>query len=118
MPVSPGFQDFVLEQLESAVAGIRAQRMFGGVGIYAGDWFFALIDDDTLYFKVDDETRPAYEARGMEPFRPYGDGGEVMQYYQVPNDVLEDPDTLRGWVLDAVAVARRAKRKPTRRKKP
>jgi len=31
--------------------------MFGGVGIYCGDLFFGLIDDDTLYFKVDDSNR-------------------------------------------------------------
>jgi TfoX-like protein len=36
---------------------------------YARDVFFALIFDDTLYFKVDDSTRPEFEARGMAPFR-------------------------------------------------
>ena len=38
--------------------------MFGGVGIYDRDVFFALIADDTLYFKVDDSTRPEFVARG------------------------------------------------------
>ena len=52
--------------------------MFGGVGIYAGELFFALIADDTVYFKVDQSNRPEFEARGMGPFRPYGEGGEVM----------------------------------------
>lgn len=81
--------------------------MFGGLGIYAGDIFFALISDDVLYFKVDDVTRPGYEARGSAPFQPYGPRGEVMQYYQIAEDLLEDPDILRPWVDDAVAVARR-----------
>jgi DNA transformation protein and related proteins len=83
--------------------------MFGGVGIYAAELFFALMDDDTLYFKVDDATRPLFEDRGMAPFRPYGEGGEVMQYYEVPADVLEDPAALGTWVAAALAVARRAK---------
>jgi DNA transformation protein len=83
--------------------------MFGGVGIYAAELFFALLDDDTLYFKVDDATRPQFEARGMAPFRPYGVDGEVMQYYEVPADVLEDPDTLGSWVAAALAAAGRAK---------
>ena len=43
--------------------------MFGGVGIYAGDLFFALIDDDTLYFKVDDSNRSDFEKRDMGLFR-------------------------------------------------
>lgn len=87
---------------------IRDTRMFGGIGIYAGDTFFALIDNDTLYFKVDDVTRPAFVARGMEPFRPYGPDREAMQYFQVPAAVLEDVDALRPWVREAVAIAERA----------
>jgi DNA transformation protein len=83
--------------------------MFGGVGVYAGELFFALIADDTLYFKVDASTRPEFEARGMGPFRPFGDAGGTMQYYQVPEDVLEDPEALRRWVEKALAVARQKK---------
>ena len=85
---------------------VRARPMFGGVGIYSGDLFFALIADDTLYFKVDDSTRPDFVARGMGPFRPFGDDGGTMQYYQLPEDLLEDPDTLRPWAEKAVAIAR------------
>ena len=59
--------------------------------------------------KVDDETRPRFEERGLTPFRPYGEAGEVMQYYEVPADVLEDADALGAWVEAAIAVARRAK---------
>jgi DNA transformation protein and related proteins len=115
MSVSPSFRAFVLEQLGRATPGIRARSMFGGVGVYAADSFFALMDDDTLYFKVDDETRPEFEARGMTPFRPYGEDGEIMHYYEVPADVLEDPEALATWVEAAIAVARRAKAGPSRR---
>jgi DNA transformation protein len=83
--------------------------MFGGIGIYAAELFFALLDDDTLYFKVDDVTRPQFEDRGMTPFRPYGEDGEVMGYYEVPADVLEDPEELGAWAGAALGVARRAK---------
>ena len=57
MAVSPSFSTYILEQLGRSVRGIRARNMFGGVGIYSGELFFALIDDDTLYFKVDDSNR-------------------------------------------------------------
>ena len=105
----------MLEQLRRAAADVRARSMFGGVGVYAGDRFFALMDDDTLYFKVDDTTRGRFEARGMGPFRPGGEGGEVMQYYEVPGDVLEDAELLAPWVQDAIAVATRARRGRARR---
>ena len=87
MSVSESFRTFVLEQLARTTPRLRARSMFGGVGLYRGDLFFALMDDDALYFKVDDGNRAPFEERGMGPFRP---GGEVMQYYEVPADVLED----------------------------
>jgi DNA transformation protein len=90
--------------------------MFGGVGIYAGDLFFALIDDDTLYLKVDDANRARFEARAMEPFRASSPGGEAMQYYEVPADILEDADALRPWAESAIDAARRARRRRTRRR--
>ena len=117
MTVSSSFQVLVVDQLNRAVSRIRARPMFGGVGIYSGEIFFALIADDTLYFKVDASTRPEFEARGMEPFRPFGDEGGTMQYYQVPEDVLEDPETLRPWAEKALAVARRKKGKPKSRRR-
>lgn len=108
MAVTESFRQFVIEQLEQAARDIRSRRMFSGVGLYCGEYFFALIADDQLYFKVDDETRPRYDAEGMEPFRPYGADGAVISYYQVPIGVLEAPDELRVWAREAVAVAQRA----------
>jgi DNA transformation protein len=108
MPVTDSFVAFVLEQLES-LGPITPKRMFGGVGVYAGDLFFALLDNDVLYFKVDDSNRADFESAGMGPFQPYGPAGEVMQYYQVPVSVLEDPDALAGWAAKAISVARAKK---------
>jgi len=102
-----------VDQLSRIVRQVRARSMFGGVGIYAGELFFALVADDTLYFKVDASNRPDFERRGMAPFRPYGEGSEGMQYYQVPADLLDDPDALRPWAEKSIAVAatnRKAKR--------
>jgi DNA transformation protein len=106
--VTEGFLAFVLEQLE-AVGPLTSKRMFGGVGLYAGDLFFALLAGDVLYLKVDDSTRGLLEAAGARPFRPYSDrprGGGTMQYYSVPANVLEDSDTLTAWARRSVAVAR------------
>jgi len=110
MPVSDSFRDFVIEQLEQCTRDIRAKRMFGAVGIYSGESFFAVIDDDRLYFKVDAQTRPKFEAEGMEPARIVEKDGRVMTlgYYEVPLGALEAPDDLRKWVHDAIAVAQRA----------
>lgn len=114
MAVSPSYKTFVLEQL-SAVAPVTSRAMFGGVGIYAGGLFFALLDDDRLYFKVDDATRPRYAAAGMGPFDPFKDGTTLLKgYHEVPGEVLEDEERLPEWMGEALAVAARAPRKKSR----
>ena len=107
MAVSQSYREFVLEQL-GRVTPVTGKSMFGGVGIYAHGLFFALMAEDRLYFKVDDATRPDFEQRGMEPFRPFGEES-AMGYYEVPADVVEDVAQLERWVKRAIDVAASAK---------
>jgi DNA transformation protein and related proteins len=103
MPVSADYQAYVIDQL-AGLARVRSRRMFGGVGLYANDVFFGLIDDDTLYFKVDDSNRGDYVARGSAAFRPFPDEPTYsMSYFQVPAEILEEPEVLVQWARKAVA---------------
>jgi DNA transformation protein and related proteins len=111
MAVTDSYQTFVLEQLARVTTGLRARRMFGGVGIYSNDLFFALIDDDALFLKTDATTRLEFEAHGMGPFRPAGDHGETMGYHQLPEEILENPDALPRWIEAALSVARQARKR-------
>jgi DNA transformation protein and related proteins len=104
MSVSNDFLNYVLEQL-SSLRGLRPKRMFGAVGVYCEENFFAVIDDDILYLKTDDSTRGEYEARGMRRFMPMPDKQGSMAYHEVPADVLEDRDELAIWARKSVAVA-------------
>ena len=115
MPVTADYREFVLEQL-GRVTAIDWKRMFGGVGLYADGTFFALIDDDTVYFKVDDENRADFEAAGARAFSPYGEGSSSMSYYALPVEVLEDVDALRTWTAKSIAVAQRAGAKKRKNK--
>jgi DNA transformation protein len=107
MGVSDGFLDFLLDQL-AGLGDVSARRMFGGVGLYAGDVFFGLVAQDALYLKADDKNRGRHEAEGMGPFKPYADRPETMQYYGVPVHVLEDADVLVEWAREAIGAGRRA----------
>ena len=108
MHVSASFREFVLDQL-AGLDGLRAQAMFGGVGLYADDVFFGILAADMLFFKVDDTNRREYETAGSSSFKPYADRAMTMPYYNVPIGVLEDAVMLRRWAARAVAVARAAK---------
>ncbi len=101
----------------SASVPIQTRAMFGGVGIYSNGLFFALIDEDRLYFKVDDSNRADFEAHGMGPFVPWP-GAAPMGYWELPPGVLEDPAERAVWIDRALAVAETAKkRKPARKPK-
>ena len=116
MAVGAVYLQYVLEQLDRA-GRITSRRMFGAVGLYCEGLFFGVIGDDTLYFKVNDDTRADYESRGMKPFCPYPDKPEVsMSYYTVPVDVLDDAETLTAWARRSVAAAAAAPKKKARKR--
>ena len=79
--------------------------MFGGFGLYHHDVFFGILHKGLLYFKTNDQTRPAYEKWGMKPFRP-SDKQTLKNYYEVPPDILEDREELIVWGEQAAQVAR------------
>lgn len=108
MPIDAGTMQYVQEQL-SLVESVTVKRMFGGAGIYARGYFFALLDDDTLYFKADDSNRADYLAAGSPPFAPWGEEGVKLEYYEVPDLVLDNLSKLRNWMEKSIAVAIRAK---------
>jgi DNA transformation protein and related proteins len=108
MTVSADYLQYVLDQL-TQLGEVAAKRMFGGVGLYCGEFFFGLIAEDTLYLRVDDENRADYAARGAAPFRPYPDRPEVsMSYFEAPAEVLEDARQLAEWARRSVDAAQRA----------
>ena len=118
MPKSNEYLEYVLEQLDR-IGSVTANRMFSGIGLYQNDIFFALLFSDTLYFKVNDDSRPDYESRGMRRFQPYKDKPHLsFTYYEVPAEVLEDRDELAVWARKAVqaALAAAAAKRPKRKR--
>jgi len=118
MAVQEQYLSYVLEQL-AGLGHVSTRRMFGGVGLYSGEWFFGLIDDDTLFFKTDESNAAEYQARHMPRFmppanRPLG----PMGYHQVPADIIEDGESLVAWARKAVAVALASQARKVKRAKP
>lgn len=106
MAISAAYLDMLRELLEP-LGDIRVKRMFGGAGVYADDVMFALIDDETLYFKADALTRVRYEAEGLGPFVYEGKTRPVeMSYWRVPERLYDEPEEILEWARAALSVAR------------
>lgn len=93
----------VLSELGSQVTG---RRMFGGYGLYLRGQFFAILIDDEVYFKTDEDTRVAYKKHGSKPFQYTKKTGQVMttSYWQVPENILEDRFEAANWARIAASL--------------
>ena len=111
MKVGPAFVDY-LNDLFAALGPVRVRPMFGGAGVYAGELMFGFLDrDETIYLRVDDQTREAFEAVGSAPFRYPLKTGEQMEigYWRMPEDALEAPELAADWARLALDAALRKK---------
>ncbi len=111
MKLSREFLDY-LQDLFGALGLVRARSMFGGVGIYIDELMFGFLDrDETLYLRVDDQNRPAFEAAGSHPFRYPLKSGEEFEigYWRMPEEALECSDQAAHWGRLALDAALRKK---------
>jgi DNA transformation protein and related proteins len=113
------YLDFILDWL-APLGTITSRSMMGGYILYCDGIVFALLADNVLHLKVDDATRPGFEALRLKPFQPFSDKPGTMQYYPPPAEFFEDADVMAEWGRAAVEVGRRAsaKRKSKSKKPP
>ena len=111
MNVSPEYHQFVMQKLEP-LGDVDSRAMFGGYGIFHQGRMFALIADDTLYFKVNESNQSMYQEADSKPF-PHG-----ISYWEAPAELLEDDDKLYEWADISIKIAHEvALTKTVRRRK-
>lgn len=105
-------------ELLAPLGAVRSRRMFGGHGLYVDDLFVALIFDQTLYLKVDNESRAHFEQAGCTAFVYRTAAGEQasLSYYRVPDDAMDSPAQMLPWARLALAAALRARAAKTPRR--
>jgi DNA transformation protein len=108
--------DFVVHALEllSGVGPIEARAMFGGHGVYARGVMFGLLDDDELFLKTDEVSRPRFVGAGCRSWVYVGPTQKMenTSYYRPPDGAHEDPEAMLAWAtlaLDSALRLRAAK---------
>lgn len=116
MSVSLEFRDHVLELL-APLGPVSGRRFFGGIGLAFDGVQFAMMMGQTLYLRVDDSNRADFEGAGSEPFSYQTKKGRVFvrTYFQVPEEMLDEPDDLIDWTRKSIDVALRADSKKSKR---
>jgi DNA transformation protein and related proteins len=87
MAATDSFAEFLREQLEP-MEHVTMRRMFGKTGLFCDGVMFGMVRDNTLYFRVDDDNRVAFD----------------------------EPDELVTWARSALAAASRVAAKRPRRR--
>jgi DNA transformation protein len=109
-----------LHELFGFVPEFRIKRMFGGAGVVSGELMFAVVFEEDLFLRADDETRPAFLAVGSDQFVYATRDGEQMSlgYWRAPGEVWDDPDAAQRWTRLGLEAAARKKQASKRSKKP
>jgi len=107
-----------LKEVFEEFGPITARKMFGGYGIYYHGLMFALVSDDMLYLKADDENSVYFKKKGLGQFE-YNKNGKLMKmsYYQVPDEIMEDREEAAVWARRSYESALRAQKAKSKLKK-
>lgn len=119
MATDSGFIEYLRELLEP-LDGLTVKRMFGGYGLFRHGLMFALVSNDSLYFKVDEQNKAEFTARDLEPFTYMKDDKPMpMSYYRAPEETLDNSDDMCAWAESAYQAAVRAQKakKPAKAKR-
>ena len=110
------FVEYLLELLHD-FGNVRARAMFGGYGIYKNDLMFAIVAENTLYLKVDEENKIEFERADLGPFVYENKGKEFsMSYHLAPADALDNANELIVWADKGYQAAlRQATKKPAKK---
>ena len=106
------FYEYVMDEIFHEIPGISSRAMFGGWGFYKEGVFFALIADNELYFKVDEDNKKDYEDLGSEPFIYKSKKGLMtMSYWVLPEEIRDDRGKLEEWIGKSVMAGIKSKKK-------
>ena len=108
MVASASFAEFLREQL-APLGYVTLRRMFGKTGVFCDGLMFGMVTDNTLYFRVDERNRAAFEEAASVPPLNYKKKGSMIDlaFWRAPERLFDEPDELVTWARLALAAARR-----------
>jgi DNA transformation protein len=108
MVASHSFAEFLSEQL-APLGRVTMRRMFGKTGVFCDGLMLGMVTDNTLYFRVDDQNRTAFEEAAAFPPLNYTKQGSTIDlaFWRAPERLFDEPDELVAWARIALEAARR-----------
>lgn len=100
-----------------AMGPVTVTRFFGGAGLVKSGVQFAFVLKGVLYLRVNELTRPEFEAMGAAPFRHVNclRSEKASSFYALPDEIIDDDEGLLRWMSTAWQAAAAAQLKPKRK---
>jgi DNA transformation protein len=119
MVASDSFAEFLHQQF-APLGRVTMRRMFGKTGVFCDGVMFAMVTEDTLYFRVDDHNRAAFkEAEALPPLNYEQQGRTIdLSFGRAPERLLDEPDEFVAWAREALEAAHRVAARRTRMPRP
>jgi DNA transformation protein and related proteins len=100
--------DHALELMQG-LGDVHAKRMFGGFGLFKDGLMLAIWLGEQLYFKVDAQTAPDFDALCLPPFTYEAKGRRASLNYRLsPPQAHDDAEVMLKWARAAWGCALRA----------
>jgi DNA transformation protein len=108
MVASESYAEFLRDQL-APLGRITVRRMFGKSGVFCDGVMFAMVTENTLYLRVDDESRLKFKEAEAYPPLNYAKRGALIDlaFWRVPERLFDDGDELVEWARAALGAAHR-----------
>ena len=115
MVASASFAEFLCEQL-APLGSVSTRRMFGKTGVFCDGVMIGMVADDTLFLRVDAQSRSTFKEAEAFPPLNYKKKGETIDlaFWRAPERLFDEPDELVTWARAALAAARRVAAKRQR----
>ncbi len=74
---------------------VKSRSMFGGFGIFIDDAMFALVVNNQLHIRADDQSAKKYQQQGYEPYVYKKRGFPVVtKYFALPENFWDTPEEI------------------------
>ena len=111
MKVNP-FLEYLIYDVFDESLNVTTRAMMGGNILYSNGKVFGIAEDDELWFKGSNELAEWYLSRGSKKFSYIKNGKkQEMNFYLVPESVIENKEELQNWLDIALSVVKLPKKK-------
>lgn len=98
-------------RLFESLGEVKSRSMFGGFGIFVDDIMFALVVNDCLHIRADEQSKEYFTEQRFEPYVYSKKGFPVVtKYYSLPQNYWDTPDKIFALAEQAFLYAKNEKK--------